>query len=185
MLPYVQLIHPAKPRKLNLNEKDNNKSSNHSINLYEEAEIPGYDPCIDYYVDSYLNRADVQKAIHAKKTAWAECNNNTWKDTPPSMLEIYSRHLIPRGLRILIYSGDTDSTVPVTSTRFSINKLKLPIETPWYPWLDGDEVGGYTVIYKGLTFATVRGAGHEVPEFQPSRALTLFKSFLAGKPLPT
>jgi serine carboxypeptidase-like clade 2 len=47
------------------------------------------------------------------------------------------------------------------------------------------QVGGYTVIYKGLTFATVRGAGHEVPEFQPSRALTLFKSFLEGKPLPS
>lgn len=162
--------------------------TNSSGQAKEEAEIPGYDPCIDYYVYSYLNRPDVQKAIHAKETAWVQCNDLVhafWNDTPPSMLEIYSRHLIPRGLRILIYSGDTDSVVPVTSTRFSINKLKLPIETPWYPWLDGDEVGGYTVIYKGLTFATVRGAGHQVPEFQPSRALTLFRSFLAGKPLPT
>ena len=46
------------------------------------------------------------------------------------------------------------------------------------------QVGGYTIIYKGLTFATVRGAGHEVLEFQPSRVLTIFKSFLAGKLLP-
>ena len=47
------------------------------------------------------------------------------------------------------------------------------------------QVGGYTVIYKGLTFATVRGAGHEVPEFQPSLVLTVFKSFLARKSLPS
>lgn len=39
-------------------------------------------------------------------------------------------------------------------------------------------------MYDGLTFATVRGAGHEVPLFQPNRAFVIFKSFLAGKKLP-
>ncbi|GFZ02648.1 serine carboxypeptidase-like 40 [Actinidia rufa] len=46
-------------------------------------------------------------------------------------------------------------------------------------------VGGYTEVYKGdLTFATVRGAGHQVPSYQPSRALSLIMHFLAGTPLP-
>jgi len=40
----------------------------------------------------------------------------------------------------LVFSGDTDTVVPVTSTRLSIKELKLPIATPWYPWLNGDEV---------------------------------------------
>eukprot|EP00253_Pinus_taeda_P019778 PITA_19778 len=115
-------------------------------------------PCMGYGIDAYLNSPDVQKAIHANVTniphSWITC------------------------------SGDQDARVPVTSTELSIDELKLPIHTPWYPWVNGDEVGGYTVIYKGLTFATVRGAGHEVPEYQPSRALTLFKYFLNGKPLP-
>jgi serine carboxypeptidase-like clade 2 len=30
----------------------------------------------------------------------------------------------------------------------------------------------------------VRGAGHEVPLFQPRRAFILFRSFLAGEELP-
>lgn len=47
-----------------------------------------------------------------------------------------------------------------------------------------EQVGGWTEVYDGLTFATVRGAGHEVPLFQPHRAFVLFKSFLAGKELP-
>jgi serine carboxypeptidase-like clade 2 len=155
----------------------------------EEAEIPGYDPCIDYNVYAYLNRPDVQKAIHANVTNitytnWSPCSNVlSWADSVSTVLPIY-RQLIASGLRILVFSGDTDSRVPVTSTKLSINELKLPIETPWYPWVSGDEVGGYTVIYKGLTFATVRGAGHEVPEFQPSRALTLFKYFVNEKALP-
>ena len=42
------------------------------------------------------------------------------------------------------------------------------------------QVGGYAVAYNGLEFATVRGAGHEVPMYQPVRALTLFKMFLAA-----
>jgi serine carboxypeptidase-like clade 2 len=156
----------------------------------EEGEIPGYDPCSEDYVFTYLNWPDVQKALHANVTnlnySWTACSNviSNWTDSALTTLPIY-RDLIATGLRILVVSGDTDTVVPVTSTRLSINELKLPIETPWYPWLSGDEVGGYAVIYKGLTFATVRGAGHEVPEFQPSRALTLFKSFLAGTPLPS
>ncbi|GJX49341.1 serine carboxypeptidase-like protein 25 [Tanacetum coccineum] len=34
-------------------------------------------------------------------------------------------------------------------------------------------VGGWTEVYEGLTFATVRGAGHEVPLFKPRAALQL------------
>lgn len=42
------------------------------------------------------------------------------------------------------------------------------------------QVGGWTQTYEGLTFVTVRGAGHEVPLHKPKQALTLVKSFLAG-----
>lgn len=38
-------------------------------------------------------------------------------------------------------------------------------------------------MYEGLTFATVRGAGHEVPLFKPRASLELLKAFLRGKPL--
>ncbi|GKD97366.1 serine carboxypeptidase 24-like protein, partial [Tanacetum coccineum] len=45
-------------------------------------------------------------------------------------------------------------------------------------------VGGWSEVYNGLTFATVRGAGHEVPLLQPQRGCLLFQSFLVGKSLP-
>lgn len=41
---------------------------------------------------------------------------------------------------------------------------------------------GKNVAY--LTYATVRGAAHEVPFTSPSQALTLFRCFLNGSPLP-
>ena len=44
------------------------------------------------------------------------------------------------------------------------------------------QVGGYVQQYTGgLVLASVRGAGHQVPYFQPERALVLVSSFLKGK----
>ncbi|GLJ45176.1 hypothetical protein SUGI_0950890, partial [Cryptomeria japonica] len=150
----------------------------------------GFDPCSPSYVLTYLNTHEVQRALHANVTslpfAWDMCSDVLWYGTyATTMLPIY-RRMIASGVRILVYSGDVDSIVPVTGTRYSINALNLPIETKWYPWMNGDiDVGGYSVIYKGLIFATVRGAGHQVPSYQPSRALTMTKFFLASQPLPS
>ncbi|KAF8403028.1 hypothetical protein HHK36_011123 [Tetracentron sinense] len=83
-----------------------------------------------------------------------------------------------------IPSGDTDAVVPLTATRYSINALKLPTITNWYPWYDNGKVGGWSQVYKGLTFVTVTGAGHEAPRHCPRQALILFRSFLENKPMP-
>ncbi|KAJ4709578.1 Carboxypeptidase [Melia azedarach] len=152
--------------------------------------VSGYDPCTENYAEKYYNRPEVQKALHANVTGisykWTACSDvliNNWKDSEDSVLPIY-KELIAAGLRIWVFSGDTDSVVPVTATRFSLSHLNLPIKTPWYPWYSVNQVGGWTEVYKGLTFATIRGAGHEVPLFQPKRAFILFRSFLAGEELP-
>ncbi|XP_054807712.1 serine carboxypeptidase 24-like isoform X1 [Prosopis cineraria] len=153
--------------------------------------ISGYDPCTENYAEKYYNLPEVQKAMHANVTGipykWTSCSDvllKYWNDSAVSVLPIY-KELIAAGLRVWVFSGDTDSVVPVTATRFSLNSLNLKINTRWYPWYSGGRVGGWTEVYDGLTFAVVRGAGHEVPLFQPRRAFTLFKSFLEGKKLPT
>ena len=46
------------------------------------------------------------------------------------------------------------------------------------------QVGGWTVRYShGLTFASVRGAGHMVPYTQPERAFHMFSSFVHNQTL--
>ncbi|KAK6944345.1 Peptidase S10, serine carboxypeptidase [Dillenia turbinata] len=159
-------------------------------NTFLRRRISGYDPCTENYAEKYYNRKDVQEAMHANLTGipyrWTACSDvlyKNWNDYQFSMLPTY-KELIAAGLRIWVFSGDTDSVVPVTATRFSLNHLNLTVKTRWYPWYSGGQVGGRTEVYNGLTFATVRGAGHEVPLFQPKRALTLFQSFLAGRELP-
>lgn len=54
---------------------------------------------------------------------------------------------------------------------------------PWYyeDSLYGHQVAGFlTQFTGGVSFATVRFAGHEVPAYQPERALELFGRYLNG-----
>ncbi|CAA6669101.1 unnamed protein product [Spirodela intermedia] len=121
--------------------------------------VTSSDPCIDYYVFEYLNNPAVQKALHAISAG----PDHPW----------------------MICNGDVDGRVPVSSSRYSVNALKLPVKTPWHPWVVAQQAAGYVEVYEGnLTLVTVRGAGHQVPSSQPHRALVLIKYFLQGKPLP-
>ncbi|XP_075670872.1 serine carboxypeptidase-like 25 isoform X1 [Castanea sativa] len=145
------------------NKSDGSKATRQTMRLPHRPhqtfrQMSGYDPCTEKYAEIYYNRPDVQKALHANITKipykWTAC------------------------------SGDVDSVVPVTATRYSLAQLKLETKIPWYPWYVKKQVGGWTEVYEGLTFASVRGAGHEVPLFKPRAALLLFKSFIRGEPLP-
>nr|XP_043629652.1 serine carboxypeptidase 1-like [Erigeron canadensis] len=140
-----------------------------------------FDPCWQDILVDYLNSSAVQNALNVKPTSWDLCSDVImgWHDSATTILPIIE-YLISNGQRVWVYSGDVDGRVPITSSRYSINTLNLPIETPWRPWYLNKEVGGYLEGYKGLLLITVRGAGHTVPSYQPQRALTLFSSFLGG-----
>ena len=149
----------------------------------------GYDPCTQTYATEYFNRKDVQKALHANVTAipynWEPCSDalSNWTDSPPSTLPAI-RHLVDAKLRVWVFSGDTDDRVPVTSTRYALRKLGLATVKEWREWFTTDQVGGYTLVYDGLTLVTVRGAGHMVPMITPVQASQVFAHFLAGDEMP-
>ncbi|KAK9275927.1 hypothetical protein L1049_023201 [Liquidambar formosana] len=150
----------------------------------------GYDPCLSNYTEVYMNRPDVQEALHANVTKipypWTHCSENItfWGDAPASILPIIKK-LIAGGLRIWVFSGDTDGRIPVTSTRYTLRKLGLNTTQEWTPWYSNQQVGGWTIAYDGLMFVTIRGAGHQVPTFKPKQALQLIRHFLANEKLPT
>ncbi|XP_077218187.1 serine carboxypeptidase-like 33 isoform X4 [Tasmannia lanceolata] len=154
--------------------------------------LAGYDPCFSKYTEEYFNRVDVQKSIHANVTGnisgkWTVCNNSilaTYNFTVASVLPIYSK-LIKAGLKIWFYSGDADGRVPTIGSRYCVEALALNLIAPWHSWYHNGQVGGRLVKYEGLTFVTVRGAGHLVPLNKPAEALVLIRSFLLGQDLPT
>ncbi|CAN0909095.1 Serine carboxypeptidase-like 34 [Linum grandiflorum] len=151
----------------------------------------GYDPCISDVTEQYFNRKDVQEALHANVSGqipytWTHCSDviQSWGDAPHSMLPVVKK-LIAGGLRVWVFSGDTDGRIPVTSTRLTLNKLGLNTTQEWAPWFFKRQVGGWTIEYDGLTFVTIRGAGHQVPTFKPLQALVLIRRFLADKKMPS
>ncbi|CAM0875625.1 unnamed protein product [Alopecurus aequalis] len=148
---------------------------------YSSSQLPGYDPCSDVPTLAYLNLPAVQRALHARETKWRDCTVFAdFKDSPDTMLPTL-KWLIDRRLPVWLFSGDFDSQIPFTGTRYNVRDLNLSLTEPWRPWTAGHEVGGYVQQYTGgFTFASVRGAGHTVPSFQPERALVLLQSFLKG-----
>ncbi|KAK3030573.1 hypothetical protein RJ639_039451 [Escallonia herrerae] len=151
----------------------------------------GYDPCLSTYTEEYMNRQDVQEALHSNVTkipyTWTHCSDRItfWADSADSMLPVI-RKLIAGGLRIWIFSGDTDGRIPVTATRYTLRKLGLKTIEEWSRWYTNNkQVGGWTVTYEGLMFVTIRGAGHQVPTFKPKEALRLIRHFLANEKLPS
>ncbi|KAM2716094.1 hypothetical protein EV2_045619 [Malus domestica] len=149
--------------------------------------------CIGDETVTYFNRPDVQEALHARVTNWTICSNvgvleYDMKDHEIPMLPVLG-DLVKSGIRVLIYSGDQDSIIPLTSTRTLVNGLAkdlgLQTNVPYRVWVQEKQVAGWTQVYSdALSYATIRGAGHEAPISQPERSLLLFTSFLRGKPLP-
>ncbi|XP_058102978.1 serine carboxypeptidase-like 45 [Magnolia sinica] len=152
------------------------------------------DVCVEDETVNYLNRKDVQAALHARLkgvTRWSVCSSIL--DYELLNLEIPTitvvGSLIQSGIPVLVYSGDQDSVIPLTGSRTLVHglasELRLNATTPYRVWFEGKQVGGWTQVYGNiLSFATIRGASHEAPFSQPERSLVLFKAFLQGQPLP-
>ena len=166
------------------------------------SDFPAQDACVDDHVMAWLNRADVRAALHVDPSVgeWALCTDKLkyrYADVVASMVPLHRKlmsHTAP-SLRVLIYSGDVDGIVPTAGTRAWVESLAWPLAAPWRAWNctgeghRGVQTAGYVEVFDtpalaaGLTFATVRGAGHMVPTTQGARAARMFARWLSGQPL--
>lgn len=147
-------------------------------------------PCIDDWTTTYMNRADVQKAMHAHLYGikeWQECSDAvqySQRDLFTSVVPVWREVIAAKSLRLLILSGDIDGIVSFEGTRAIIeNELRPAVRKPWRPWMLDGQVGGYVTEYEdGLWFSTVRGAGHMIPSVRPDRSLYVISKFLSNEP---
>lgn len=151
--------------------------------------VPVMPACIDNHVTAYLNRADVQSAIHAVPVTWVECGGPAYDFGQQSMIPYYKFFHDQTDLQVMVYSGDADTVINFISTQTWILSMNLPTRVDWAPWYatefanpknNGQQVAGWHMISTNGRFAyrTVKGAGHMVPWWQPAPAWTMLESFL-------
>lgn len=84
-------------------------------NVPRKATVMNYDPCTDYYTYAYLNRADVQKAMHANVTKlsydWEPCSDVMagWSDSASTVVPLL-REFMASGLRVWVFRCFPSST---------------------------------------------------------------------------
>ncbi len=76
-------------------------------------------------------------------------------------------------------AGDVDiATVPFGFTMPCLGELNAQNTRVWGPWFVNGQTAGYWEQFDLYTFATIKGAGHEAPQYQPLSAFNMFKRFL-------
>jgi carboxypeptidase C (cathepsin A) len=177
---------------------DEENTSDFPMNSFGETmptDLIRYDPCSPNYLALYLNLAEVRRALHVPSTQslgqWSQCNDALFRNWPAQdfyadVTKLYADILLQApDLKLLIYSGDADSVCATVGSQDWVFRVAegagLSIETLFAPWFVGGQKAGYITRFTDrFSFMTVHTAGHEVPAYQPARALSLFQGGVEG-----
>ena len=152
----------------------------------KKLDLADFVDCDDHVgIDHFFNEPTIHEYFHVDPIHFEMCSDrvaNNYKVGEEQSYWVYPL-LIKEKLRVWVYSGDLDADVPITGTLIWLKRLRedynLPVEEPWREWwVKGvhkheDQVGGMTWSLRGLTFASVRGAGHMVPKDQKQSSFVL------------
>jgi len=140
------------------------------------------------------------------QSSYSACN--TAPKGTPSMIDFY-RYIAPKLKTAIVFNGDVDPCVSYEGTRTAIEQVGFAVlpggaYRPWFfvkraaslktltekpslfgPNLElhdaGAQFGGQVVNYEhNLSFVTVHGSGHMVPQFRPQAAERLLNRLLSG-----
>ena len=153
--------------------------------------------CVDSHgAYVYMNMESVQNALHIrnKSIEWNICSNSLHYDSLGMYNDLsflYKEMLaMDEDLYIMVYNGDVDPGINVLGSQWFVNDLGLDkVEGyGWREWyiddaVNGKQIGGWTENFERISFVSVRGAGHMVPQFKPVPALKMFNYFIQNKPL--
>ncbi|XP_072374734.1 lysosomal protective protein-like [Scyliorhinus torazame] len=133
---------------------------------------------------TWLNRADVREALHIPDFVqpWELCSSvvsDNYQRIYDNMQDFYLQ-LLSKGLRALVYNGDIDMVCNFLGDNWFVQSLNQKKTMDYQPWIYRNQIAGFYERYGNLTFLTVKGAGHMVPEWAPARALNMFRSFLSN-----
>merc|ERR1711974_19875 len=144
--------------------------------------------CYDFSnVDTYLNRADVQKALGVSKK-WKSCNMSVNKLFTGDWMKNFQKSLpdlLASGIRVLIYAGDVDFICNWLGNKAWTLQMDWPGKAAFNnatdkAWTVQGTKSGMIRQANGFTFLQVHQAGHMVPMDRPLAALSMVDAFLSN-----
>ncbi|KAH8081981.1 alpha/beta-hydrolase [Cristinia sonorae] len=171
------------------------KSGKCRVHLYHSlcfhilaAGMDPYDLSKPWTIGAYLNSTRIREAIGAdpavKEFRWASLEVGSNFDKSLDIIfpsQFYIAALLERGVKALIYVGDTD----LMCNWIGNERMTLDLEwsgqnafvaAPLREWKVGGEHAGVTRSFGGLTYVTIAGAGHMVSHF----SIMTLTSFLSA-----
>jgi serine carboxypeptidase-like clade 2 len=93
------------------------------------------------------------------------------------------RFLLDHGVQGVIYHGDVDMVCDFIGGMWAVEGMRLPRQGERQAWKFGaedgsEQTGGFFEAFEGLTYVTVKGAGHLVPMWKPVEASVMLDRFV-------
>ena len=137
--------------------------------------------CVSKGYQHYVNSAEVRKALHIPEQVkpWQKCSRVNYKRQYMSMKnefkELIEKHKIQT---FIVYNGDNDIVCDFLGDQQFVDELRYKLVEKYKKWTIGGRTAGFVKRYEGISFMTVRNAGHMVPTDQPEAALAIIKELI-------
>ncbi|CAD6197731.1 unnamed protein product [Caenorhabditis auriculariae] len=177
------------PMSVSYEKSFKNKTSDKLLKfLRKNAPLYGDAPCLnDTDVISYMNNPAVRKAINVPFNLgkWDICSDKVtttyqkqYGDMAPFIKKIVNAHV-----RVLLYYGDVDMACNFMMGQQFVDQLGLRRTLRKTPWKFDRQIAGFKTLFDGLTFITVRGAGHMAPQWKAPQMYYAIQQFLLNHPI--
>lgn len=171
--------------RFNVSAENRLRSAKLNNNLMGGASVP----CLnDSDVTTYMNRPEVRQALHIPDNlpSWSICSDDVgqvygkiYGDMTP-----FIKKILDARVRVLLYYGDTDMACNFMMGQQFSAKLGLKRVLNKQPWKFDRQIAGFKTLYnKGLTFLTIRGAGHMAPQWKAPQMDYVMQQFLVNHPI--
>ncbi|KAI6232893.1 Carboxypeptidase [Aphelenchoides fujianensis] len=146
-------------------------------------------PCLnDSDVTSYMNNKEVRAALHIPDNlpTWDICSDEITKNYKKVYTDVapFVKKILNANVRILLYYGDADMACNFMMGQQFSARLGLKRSIGKQPWKFDNQIAGFKTIYRGgLTFLTIKGAGHMAPQWRAPEMDYAIKQFVINHPI--
>jgi len=145
-------------------------------------------PCLnDTDVVSYMNSPEVRKALNIPDNLprWDICSDQITENYGKQYTDMapFIKKIVNAQVRVLLYYGDVDMACNFMMGQQFAAGLGFQRQLNKTPWKFNKQIVGFKTQYKGLTFLTIKGAGHMAPQWRAPETTYAIHQFILNHPI--